>query len=59
MPFDKPPSYPDACKVVWTTPTKDSSGSMPLGNGYRAERLDGRRRRPLLRHQQNRCLERG
>ncbi len=23
----------DACNVVWTTPSKDSSGSMPLGNG--------------------------
>jgi hypothetical protein len=24
---------PDACNVVWTTPSRDSSGSMPLGNG--------------------------
>ncbi len=23
----------DRCNVVWTTPSKDSSGSMPLGNG--------------------------
>ncbi|HUU92430.1 MAG TPA: DUF5703 domain-containing protein [Phycisphaerae bacterium] len=23
----------DACNVVWQTPSKDSSGSMPLGNG--------------------------
>ncbi|MHC1767151.1 MAG: DUF5703 domain-containing protein [Verrucomicrobiia bacterium] len=23
----------DAYNVVWTTPSKDSSGSMPLGNG--------------------------
>jgi len=23
----------DACNVVWKTPSKDSSGSMPLGNG--------------------------
>lgn len=28
-----PPHWTDASDVVWTTPSKDSSGSMPLGNG--------------------------
>lgn len=27
------PPYPDASNVVWETPSRDSSGSMPLGNG--------------------------
>ena len=26
-------SLPSVCNVVWTSPSKDSSGSMPLGNG--------------------------
>jgi len=25
--------YPASCNVVWTSPSRDSSGSMPLGNG--------------------------
>jgi hypothetical protein len=27
------PGELDACNVVWTTPSKDAAGSMPLGNG--------------------------
>lgn len=27
------PPYPDSYNVVWETPSRDSSGSMPLGNG--------------------------
>ena len=27
------PAELDACNVVWTTPSKDAAGSMPLGNG--------------------------
>jgi len=32
-PEAKPAASLDACNVVWDSPSKDSSGSMPLGNG--------------------------
>ena len=32
-PAAKPANPLDACNVVWDSPSKDSSGSMPLGNG--------------------------
>ena len=32
-PVAKPGNPLDACNVVWDSPSKDSGGSMPLGNG--------------------------
>ena len=29
----EPHRLPEQCNVVWTTPSEDSRGSMPLGNG--------------------------
>ena len=31
--FERPDSHLDRCNVRWTSPSRDSSGSMPLGNG--------------------------
>ncbi|MEI6604879.1 MAG: DUF5703 domain-containing protein [Verrucomicrobiota bacterium] len=33
VPESKPGNPLDACNVVWDSPSKDSGGSMPLGNG--------------------------
>ncbi len=32
-PVERPGSHLDRCNVRWTSPSRDSSGSMPLGNG--------------------------
>jgi len=32
-PTSRPDRAPDPCTVTWTTPSKDASGSMPIGNG--------------------------
>jgi hypothetical protein len=33
QPLPSPADYPSAYNEVWTTPSKDATGSMPLGNG--------------------------
>ena len=56
---DSAPAMPsqDCLKVVWTTPSTNAMGSMPLGNGDISVNGLGRtRRRPAALHRQVRFV---
>ena len=53
------PADLESCNVVWTTPSKDAAGSMPLGNGAgRPEPVGRGKRRSAILRQPHRLTQR-